>query len=316
MSKTKEKVNPVTYSAEIWDCIRAVYEADGGSSVNRMLEVVQNALQANELPSRQTVVARAKREKWQRPDSLQQLSTSQLQKVIQRANGMELILMGMTGVDNDDESDDNQDFSPSERLDNYNMDTAYLESKNNLTNAAILGVKKLLSTATHSKKKKAQIINRARSSQDRLHLLREHTLDQIIISKELLTNVQFKLLAKEEDISNTESTMNFNMRFLELLNNTIQCNEKFIKTDFGIYGISPDDVKEPETQNRMKDLNNEDDFTEAKNRLEDQVKEMAARRHYIESGQLEKEVEEHVRRQMIEAGMDDSDDDDDNYDDE
>lgn len=316
MSKTKEKSNPVTYSNEIWDCIRAVYEADGGSSINRMLEVVQNATQANDLPSRQTVVARAKREKWQRPDSLQQLSTSQLQKVIQRANGMELILRGVTGVDEDTEIENNQEFSSYERLDNYNADTAYLELKNNLTNAALNGVKKLLSAATHTKKKKAQIINRARTSQDRLYLLREHTLDQIIISKELLTNIQYKLLAKEEDISNTELTMNFNLRFLELLNNTIQCNEKFIKTDFAIYGISPDDVKEPETQNRMKDLNDENDFIEAKSRLEEQVKEMAARRQYIESGQLEKDVEEHVRRQMIEAGMDDSDDDDDNYDDE
>lgn len=313
MSKTTEK-SKTTYSDEVWDCIRAVYEADGGSSVKRMLEIVQNTTQIDELPCRQTVVARAKREKWQRPDSLQQLSTAKLQKIIQRANGMALVLSGIDPQFNDNEDDENQSYSVSERLDEYNNDALYHEQKNNIVNAAMFGVKKLLSTAIHKKKTKAQVISRARSSQDRLFLLREHTLDQITLSVALLTNVQYKLIANETDLSNTEGTMNFNMRVLEMLNNTIAVNEKFIKTDFAIYGLTPDDVKEPETQGRMKDLHDETEYQEQLQRLDQQAKEMAARRHYIESGALEKEVAEEVRKKMIEAGMDDSDDDD--YDDE
>lgn len=313
MSKTTEK-SKTTYSDEVWDCIRAVYEADGGSSVKRMLEIVQNTTQIDELPCRQTVVARAKREKWQRPDSLQQLSTAKLQKIIQRANGMALVLSGIDPQFNDNEDDENQSYSVSERLDEYNNDALYHEQKNNIVNAAMFGVKKLLSTAIHKKKTKAQVISRARSSQDRLFLLREHTLDQITLSVALLTNVQYKLIANETDLSNTEGTMNFNMRVLEMLNNTIAVNEKFIKTDFAIYGLTPDDVKEPETQGRMKDLHDETEYKEQLQRLDQQAKEMAARRHYIESGALEKEVAEEVRKKMIEAGMDDSDDDD--YDDE
>lgn len=309
MSKTAEK-SKVTYSDDLWECIRAVYEADGGSSVKRMLEIVQNTTQIDELPSRQTVVARAKRENWQRPDSLQQLSTAKLQKIIQRANGMALVLSGIDPQFNDDEDEENQSYSVSERLDEYNNDALYHEQKNNIVNAAMLGVKKLLSTAIHKKKTKAQVIARARSSQDRLFLLRDHTLDQITLSVALLTNVQYKLLANETDLSNTEGIMNFNMRVLEMLNNTIAVNEKFIKTDFAIYGLTPDDVKEPETQGRMKDLNDDTEYQEQLKRLQEQSKEMAARRHYIESGTLEKEISEEVRRKMIEAGMDDNDDDD------
>nr|WP_314367297.1 hypothetical protein [uncultured Acinetobacter sp.] len=287
-----------------------MYEADGGSSVKRMLEIVQNTTQIDELPSRQTVVARAKRENWQRPDSLQQLSTAKLQKIIQRANGMALVLSGIDPQFNDDEDEENQSYSVSERLDEYNNDALYHEQKNNIVNAAMLGVKKLLSTAIHKKKTKAQVIARARSSQDRLFLLRDHTLDQITLSVALLTNVQYKLIANETDLSNTEGIMNFNMRVLEMLNNTIAVNEKFIKTDFAIYGLTPDDVKEPETQGRMKDLNDDTEYKEQLERLQAQSVEMAARRHYIESGTLEKEISEEVRRKMIEAGMDDSDDDD------
>lgn len=309
MSKTAEK-SKVTYSDDLWECIRAVYEADGGSSVKRMLEIVQNTTQIDELPSRQTVVARAKRENWQRPDSLQQLSTAKLQKIIQRANGMALVLSGIDPQFNDDEDEENQSYSVSERLDEYNNDALYHEQKNNIVNAAMLGVKKLLSTAIHKKKTKAQVIARARSSQDRLFLLRDHTLDQITLSVALLTNVQYKLIANETDLSNTEGIMNFNMRVLEMLNNTIAVNEKFIKTDFAIYGLTPDDVKEPETQGRMKDLNDDTEYKEQLERLQAQSEEMAARRHYIESGTLEKEISEEVRRKMIEAGMDDSDDDD------
>ncbi len=309
MSKTAEK-SKVTYSDDLWECIRAVYEADGGSSVKRMLEIVQNTTQIDELPSRQTVVARAKRENWQRPDSLQQLSTAKLQKIIQRANGMALVLSGIDPQFNDDEDEENQSYSVSERLDEYNNDALYHEQKNNIVNAAMLGVKKLLSTAIHKKKTKAQVIARARSSQDRLFLLRDHTLDQITLSVALLTNVQYKLIANETDLSNTEGIMNFNMRVLEMLNNTIAVNEKFIKTDFAIYGLTPDDVKEPETQGRMKDLNDDTEYKEQLERLQAQSVEMAARRHYIESGTLEKEISEEVRRKMIEAGMDDSDDDD------
>lgn len=309
MSKTAEK-SKVTYSDDLWECIRAVYEADGGSSVKRMLEIVQNTTQIDELPSRQTVVARAKRENWQRPDSLQQLSTAKLQKIIQRANGMALVLSGIDPQFNDDEDEENQSYSVSERLDEYNNDALYHEQKNNIVNAAMFGVKKLLSTAIHKKKTKAQVIARARSSQDRLFLLRDHTLDQITLSVALLTNVQYKLLANETDLSNTEGIMNFNMRVLEMLNNTIAVNEKFIKTDFAIYGLTPDDVKEPETQGRMKDLNDDTEYQEQLKRLQEQSKEMAARRHYIESGTLEKEISEEVRRKMIEAGMDDNDEDD------
>lgn len=308
MSKTSEKTKVTTYPDELWDCIRAVYEADGGSSVKRMMEVVQNTTQVSELPSRQTIVARAKREKWARPDSLQQLSTAKLQKIIQRANGMELILRDIDPQYDVGEDEENQGYSVSERLDDYNNDTAYHDLKNRYANAAMLGVKKLLSSAIHKKKTKAQIISRARASQDRLFLLREHALDQITLSVALLTNVQFKLVAKEEDLSNTEGTMNFNMRFMEMLNNTIAVNEKFIKTDFAIYGLTPDDVKEPETGGRMKDLNDDTEYLQQLDRLEKQAQEMAARRHYIESGTLEKEVEAQVRKQMVEAGMDDDDD--------
>nr|WP_312323977.1 hypothetical protein [Acinetobacter oleivorans] len=309
-AKTK-KSNTERYSDDVWACIRAVYEADGGSSIERVLDIVRNTTQIFDLPSRSTVVARAKREKWQRPDSLVQLSTAKLEKIIQRCRGYFDLIGVSNEPDQEENHEDNQHYEQQMALDAYNSDTLYHEKRQNIINAAGDGVKKLLSNYTHRKKNKAEVIKRARNLSDRAHLILAHTLDNIVLSKELMTNVQYRLLSNDIDKANLEMTLNLNMSFLDKINLTVASIEKLHKSDFALYGLTPEDLKEPETGNRMQDLNDDAAYEAQKLKLDEQVRMVRTRREYIESGQMEEEVMADVRAQMaeLEDGVDVSEDD-------
>jgi hypothetical protein len=88
----------IKYSNEIWNCIQDVYEADrNGLSIQQILKIVQNISNTAELPTRATVFARAKKEKWQRADPRLNLSTATLQKIARREKCKILIRNGMMG---------------------------------------------------------------------------------------------------------------------------------------------------------------------------------------------------------------------------
>ncbi len=300
MSKTEtKKSNTARYSEEVWACIKAVYEADGSSSIDRLLEIVRNETQIFDLPSRQTVLARAKREDWVRADGLAKLSTAKLTKIVQRTKGHLLLI----GGDSDNSEEDDSDFQQGSELDEYNADQEYLRQRESIVNTSVSGVKKLLSSSIHKKKTTAEVIKRGRAATDRIHLLYAHTLDQIVIAKELMTNIQFKLMAKEVDRNNVEAAYNFNMSFMETLVNSVAGYDKLLKADFALYGITPNDTKEPETGTRMQDLNDDAEYEEQVKRLQEQTEMVKSRRMYIESGQLQKEVTDEVHRQMEAMGL-------------
>lgn len=300
MSKTEaKKSNTARYSDEVWSCIKAVYEADGSSSIDRLLEIVRNETQIFDLPSRPTVIARAKREDWVRADGLAKLSTAKLTKIVQRTKGHLLLI----GGDSENSDDEDSDYEHGSELDEYNSDQEYLRKREAIVNTSIGGVKRLLSSSIHKKKTTAEVIKRGRSATDRVHLLLAHTLDQIVMSKELMTNIQFKLMAKEVDRNNVEAAYNFNMSFTETLVNAISGYDKLLKADFALYGITPEDTKEPETGNRMQDLNDDAEYEAQKQRLMEQTEMVKSRRMYIESGKLEKEVTDEVHKQMEAMGL-------------
>ena len=86
MTDNKPKRKPRSnYSDEIWFCVRTVYEADGESTVERIVEIVGEFLGVTKLPNRSTVVTRAEKEGWERPQNIQQKTNVQLKRLMQKA---------------------------------------------------------------------------------------------------------------------------------------------------------------------------------------------------------------------------------------
>lgn len=301
-----DKSNTARYSEEVWTCIRAVYEADGESSIERLLEIVRNETQIFELPTRQTVISRAKREKWERPTSLLQKTTAELTKIIQREKRHNMLLAGAP-IFSDDKDLEDKDHEPTD-WNVYKADTANIERREKLVETALSRVKKLLSSASNKKKQTAEIVKRNRAFNDRLHLIYDYAFDQVLVTNSLLTDLETSLALTERDKSNFLNINTMNKDLIMLMNETVAAREKLTRIDFALYGITPDDTKEPETGNRMKDLEDDTAYEEQMARLHEQQKAAAHRRRYIESGEMEAEVEKEIQAKMKEMGMDDDED--------
>ncbi|WP_111857883.1 hypothetical protein [Acinetobacter sp. CFCC 10889] len=298
MTDNKPKRKPRSnYSDEIWFCVRTVYEADGESTVERIVEIVGEFLGETKLPNRRTVVTRAEKEGWERPQNISQKTNAQLYKLMKKArNSLD------TATIEDKKNTINQDdtgFLTDKDL--------YVSRRNEIVSQALSGVKKLLSTTSRRKLKIADVIRRNRNMNDQLQHLTMHIIDEIVINKTLMLDRTFQAEAEPEDKELIEKSYGMALGLGEPIMFLTNALEKQAKMDILFYGITSEDTREPETAGRLTDLNDDTAYEQQMLELKQRNIEMMERRVMLESGDFEREIEEEQQRQMQEMGLLDDD---------
>lgn len=298
MTDNKPKRKPRSnYSDEIWFCVRTVYEADGESTVERIVEIVGEFLGETKLPNRRTVVTRAEKEGWERPQNISQKTNAQLYKLMKKArNSLD------TATIEDKKNTINQDdtgFLTDKDL--------YVSRRNEIVSQALSGVKKLLSTTSRRKLKIADVIRRNRNMNDQLQHLTMHIIDEIVINKTLMLDRTFQAEAEPEDKELIEKSYGMALGLGEPIMFLTNALEKQAKMDILFYGITSEDTREPETAGRLTDLNDDTAYEQQMLELKQRNIEMMERRVMLESGDFEREIKEEQQRQMQEMGLLDDD---------
>ena len=284
------------WTDEVWLCIRAVYESDSEMSVEDILKFVKQELDVESLPRRSSVQSRADREGWQRPQNLRQKTESELIKVMNKARKEALF------IDEENKDEENQYIDDSQL-----HDDDYIERRDASVSASIMSVKKLLSNSVKRKRKVAEVVRRDREMVERLQDIVEHVMDELIIHKTLMLSEDFKKVAYPEDMERVERTYGVNLGLVEPVLFMSNAVEKLVKMRIVLFGITPEDTREPETAGRVKDLEDPTAYIEQQKRLLARNKELAARRRYIESGGLDADVAREMNAKMQELGLNDDD---------
>lgn len=296
-NKPNRKTRNSKYSDEIWFCVRTVYESDGESTIERIVEIVGEFLGETKLPNRRTVVTRAEKEGWERPQNISQKTNAQLKKLMQKAKNT---LQSATVEDK--KNTINQDDTGF--LTDYDL---YVSRMDEIVSQALGGVKKLLSTTSRRKLKIADVIRRNRNMNDQLQHLTMHTTDEIVINKTLMLDRNFQLEAEPEDKELIEKSYGMALGLVEPIMFLTNAIEKQAKMDILFYGINSEDTREPETAGRLTNLNDDTAYEQQMLELKQRNIEMMERRAMLESGDFEREIEQEQQRQMQELGLLDDD---------
>lgn len=298
MTDNKPKRKPRSnYSDEIWFCVRTVYEADGESTVERIVEIVGEFLGVTKLPNRSTVVTRAEKEGWERPQNIQQKTNVQLKRLMQKARNT---LQSATIEDKKNTiNQDDTGFLTDQDL--------YVSRRNEIVSQALGGVKKLLSASSRRKLKIADVIRRNRNMNDQLQNLTMHITDEIVINKTLMLDRVFQAEVEPEDKELIEKSYGMALGLVEPIMFLTNALEKQAKMDILFYGITSEDTREPETAGRLTDLNDDTAYEQQMLELKQRNIEMMERRAMLESGDFERQIEEEQQKQMQEMGFMDDD---------
>lgn len=298
MTDNKPKRKPRSnYSDEIWFCVRTVYESDGESTVERIVEIVGEFLGEAKLPNRSTVVTRAEKEGWERPQNIQQKTHAQLKKIIQKARKT----LDSATIEDKKNTINQGDSGFVSDLDEY------VSRRNEIVSQALGGVKKLLSTTSRRKLKIADVIRRNRNMNDQLQQLTMHVTDEIVINKTLMLDRDFQREVEPEDKELVERSYGMALGLVEPIMFLTTAIEKQSKMDVMFYGITSEDTREPETAGRLSDLNDDTAYEQQMLELKQRNIQMMQRREMLESGDFEREIEEEQQRQMQEMGLLDDD---------
>lgn len=284
-----------TYTPEFWLCVRAVYESNPKLTYKRLRELVQNELQCDEFPSADAVNTKAKLEGWATLGKLREKSDGDLKKLKTSVKNLEVVVrQGRTTiVKNDkayqDDDDDDGEIDPIDLLD-FSAYDEFVESQKTR-------VKNLLMSSKIKQKKMSEVIVEARKRLSTINDIGDLLSDQIIMNHALMTAPE--IISMDGAIAFVERQNKILTKTVMTYNELTFGRRESIKLELQMYGVGIEDLRVVDQDVRMKDLNDDTAFEEQKQRLIKQREEIAKRNAYINSGGLERDVEEEVKRRMM-----------------
>lgn len=289
-----------TYTPEFWLCVRAVYESNPKITYKRLRELVQNELQCEQFPSADAVNTKAKQEDWARLGELISKSDGDLRKVQKSVKNLELIVRESAKSkrsNNDEYQGDEGDLDPVDLLD-FDRFAEVVETQKSRIESVLMASK-------IKQRKMSEVITKARK--------RLATINDIgdLLNDQLMTN--YALMTAPE-VMEMDGAVEYVERQGKVLTKTIMAYNELtfgrresIKLELQMYGVGIEDLRVVDQDARMKDLNDDSAFEAQKQRLLEQRELIAKRNHYINSGGLERDVQNEAQRRMAEASMDEGD---------
>lgn len=287
---TVKKLNK-TYTEAFWINVRAIYESNPKISYKRLKEYTQNELKCSDFPSPDAINAKAENEGWKRLNQLIEKSDVELRKLSKSVTSMagkSKINFTNNGrnvvIDQGCDDGEDEDYLVDFHLFNDQVENVKSNIKNLLMESAVKQ-RKMSETIIKNRKRIGSIGEIGDMLSDRLML--NHTLLMSQQIRELSGAVEF--IEKENKIlSKTINTFN------EL---TFGRRES-LKLELQMYGVGIDDLRIVDTAERVKGMNDDKAYEEQRARLLAE-REMIAKRHlYIQSGGLERDTQEEMKRRM------------------
>lgn len=276
------------YSDEVWLCIKSVYESNPKIAYRVLKDKVQNELQCETFPAHQVITARAKKEDWKHSEALLSEDDRALKKLLKQSRAVNKL-----GQD-EDEGDENSFLNHSLN----NVDPEDLEIAMSLAKIEISKVKKLIVGAEKKKEELADVILHSRSSMRSLIAIGDMISDRLVEYHTVLTSQDFLKVCPYELYKQIKEEQKETIILSKEFSDMSFSRRENIKFNLSLHGVTVEDLRDKDDSAVLVAMNDETDFAEQKERLIRQREEMIRKRRYIDSGQMEDEVNAEVEKAM------------------
>lgn len=277
------------FSAVVWAVIRELYESTpSGFGIEKIRQKAAEFLGDEPMPSYETIRYHIKTKQWQKQVHKQVgLDSKKLKKTIQE----------LTETINGHQGLSNQAVASLANME--------IEVRN----------KNLFSMSAFEKRKSAQVILEHRIRSNKAGLLIDDAIGKLQKQMDILLNfAQYYEDNPDEFLGlDIETAYNNSMRLYDKMISAINASESVVrsagmlaKLDFVLYGLNPEDTREPESEKRITSLMDDDEYYQKKQALlKAEGERIAQRMQMIQSGQFEEEVQQ----EMIQLAKNDTIDD-------
>lgn len=276
------------YPAKTWAVIREIYESMPAKfSIEKIRAKAQEFLPNEKIPSREAIGWQSRQQNWTKTSHKQtKLDSKKLKNSIK-----ELIAM----------TDECSEKIPNQAVATVSNMEIVIKNEN------------LFQLTAFEKRKSAQVILEHRTRSYKAGLMLDNTVNKLQKQLDILLDFAnyFENNPDEFMGMDIETAYNHAHRTYDKLLSTINAVESVSRTvgslakmDFVLYGLNPDDTREPDSDKRITSLMNDDEYYKQKQELlRAEGEKIAKRMAMIQSGQLEDEV----RQEMITLAQQDSD---------
>ena len=300
-SEREVKVAHNKYSDDFWLCVQRTYESNPKLTHKRLKELVQNELHCNDFPSHDVVAAKAEHEEWKRSDILLKKSDAYLKKLSRSVNR----LTSKDEFNNfiksikDEQDQDNEDADLIGDVYDFDFIKKIVEYEK-------ANIKNLLITSQVRRKKQAEIIVKSRKRIELNNDFGDRLSDRLVMIYALIMSDKVRRSFTPPMMKELKSQLNTLQQISETYNNLSFKKRENIKFQLSLYGVQMEDLKDVDDAKRIHDLNDDTAYKQQQAKLEADKQRIAERRRFIDSGGLEREVNEEMERRMNEANMDDA----------
>ena len=267
----------------------------------RLKELVQNELQCNDFPSQQAIASKAEHEGWERSDILLKKSDATLNKLsrgVKKLTSKDEFNNFLESL-KDKQYQDNEDTQMIGDVYDFDFIREIVECEKS-------GIKNLLMTSQVRRKKQAEIIVKSRKRIELNNDFGDRLSDRLVMIYALIMSDKVRRSFTPPMMKELKSQLNTLQQISETYNNLSFNKRENIKFQLSLYGVQMEDLKDVDDAKRIHDLNDETAYEKQQAKLEADKQRIAERRRFIDSGGLEREVNEEMERRMNEANMDDA----------
>lgn len=300
-SEREVKVAHNKYSDDFWLCVQRTHESNPKLTHKRLKELVQNELQCNDFPSQQAIASKAEHEGWERSDILLKKSDATLNKLsrgVKKLTSKDEFNNFLESL-KDKQYQDNEDTQMIGDVYDFDFIREIVECEKS-------GIKNLLMTSQVRRKKQAEIIVKSRKRIELNNDFGDRLSDRLVMIYALIMSDKVRRSFTPPMMKELKSQLNTLQQLSETYNNLSFNKRENIKFQLSLYGVQMEDLKDVDDAKRIHDLNDETAYEKQQAKLEADKQRIAERRRFIDSGGLEREVNEEMERRMNEANMDDA----------
>lgn len=266
------------YPDAVWICLRDLYEASPKESIKSIRTALSEMLELD-VPSESAITRRIKNEGWVKLSKKQcNFSSKTLRKKMQKKFSESQAEIAINEVSN----------------------ISLKPSKNKQVSAPLTGIERVYQESAFLSRKTAHVILDLRRDSYVIGQYQRDLLNELIEVEFRIDNFRdyFYTYPKEfqgKDLQEAQALLHVKhsriSRSLGLIESLSASLEKRAKIDFVLYGITPDDTRESDSENRIYDLDADKDYYEEQERisLENQEK-IAKRMAQLQSGVFEEAV--------------------------
>jgi len=295
------------FPEEFWICVQAIYEANPKINYKRLRELVENELQCADFPTSQAVSAKAKAGNWARADSLVLKNDPELQKMKQQVNRLvsdaDLIIYDKKSkkikeYKNEEDADEESEEDEGELLD-FDVMTEIIDSEKS-------AIKNLLMTSQIKRRNMAEVILKARKRMSIMNDFSDILSDELALNFQLLNSTQFRQVMGEAGADFLKDKMKKLGHVASIFNELSFNRREALKFELSLYGVTIEDLQKAGETSKAVAMDDNTAFEAQREKLRQEKERIAERKRYIESGGLQSDVNEEMKKRMAEADIEDA----------